>query len=395
VSAALRLTQARRSALADIVSELSDTELAEGIKGLSPARALEVAAVDARSRRAVAVSVATWPAHNHDELLALWGSFVRDRDRVGIDALVASLPVDTLQRALPGGGVLVSWEVLEKRASALPDISWLDLVVSGNLYTLQIVAAAADRGEWGRVGMALDCEGIDGDGILAYLARTRKVDKWLAERLEDRFATLLALYGTLHGTLIELEIAGIASSEAAHYLAHSSHPGLRRLAASSGASDTLIRGELLRSEEEYLDGALCSAPLNASEIALLMQRLRRRASVLPEASALFYQGEPLSTKDRLWLVRGNLDLGYKWITGMTNQNPRPGEVALFASSVENVPTGYWSTALLEMGTHSWRRELEETLYSLSGGAVSGAPGEAESGVSASTSSSNSSSALRI
>ena len=369
MSAGGRLTQARQSALVSIVEELSDEELVEALLELSPERALLIAECGRRAATLVARTVPSWSSEHRDGTLALWRTLSEFSDRGGINALVLSLPISTLLDALNEWVAWpLLWESLDARSAQCSDSEWLQLVIGGQVHAAQLLGAALARGETIRVGMALDSDILDGEALLAYLVRTRDLDSWLAGRLEGVFADLLVRFGERRGDLVELPMGDLVDGSVAHLLATSSHPGLRRVAARSARSDTLVRSRLLGDPDPSLDGALCEAPLNANELDRLMTRLRGRASAPAEASSLLFQPEPLSTKDRLWLLRaGQSDLTKSWVSGLSAQDPRGGEVALLVRSPgsafvddDGVEISLETVAHWARGTQ-WERELLSSL----------------------------------
>lgn len=356
---------------------MSDADLVASIPVLEARRALEVSRTGGRAAALVARTYPVWPDSLSGELLGLWGTAVGRQDRLALDALVGSLPLDALVgavRAAPAG--LIGWDCLEERARVLGDLDWLAVVEASGEHAGRLSASAASRGEVGRVALVLRSDGVDTAAVLAHLARIGPLEMTAAQVLVERFSVVLARFGRLRGGLVELDVVGPATSDVAALFAGCVHPGLRRVAARSAVSDTLVRGRLLADEDSSLDAAFCEAPLNLAEIALLMDRLRSRPMVEPASARLLFQPEPLATKDRLWILRGGmLPLTQAWLGGESAQDPRVGEVAALlgnpgtalaaARSRPGRAAGAKDGALLEIaaGTH-WVDELEEALAGL-------------------------------
>jgi hypothetical protein len=373
MSSVVRLSQARRDALADIVDDLSDEEISEALGSLTNGRILEIARTSPRAGALVARGVLQWPVGTGDGLLDLWRMLLENGDRGGVDALAQTIPVGDLLAVLALGCPWdISWETLDARSGDMSDLEWMSLVRVEKRHTPQFIGAAVSRGELGRASLVLDSNDFDGESLLAYLVSTRPIDIWMSSRLEGCFDKLLARFGRFNNGRVELLMGEPASSEAARALALSHHPGLRRVAARSAQSDSIVRALLLEDGDPSIDGALCSAPLNASEIGLLMERLRSRDVVPREAENLLFQPEPLSTKDRLWLLRsGHSELTRSWIAGLSAQNPRSGEVALLLKSPGSALSDKSGSTLDSDTLLSWARdtgwidELERSLHSVS------------------------------
>jgi hypothetical protein len=373
MSSVVRLAQARRDALADIVDDLSDEEISGALDGLPNGRILEIARTGPRAGALVARGVLQWPVGTGNGLLDLWRMLVDNGDRGGVDALARTMPIGDLLAGLAMGVPwAISWETLDARSGDMDDLEWMGLLRAEKRHTAQFIGSAVSRGELGRASLVLDSDAFDGEALLAYLVSTRPIDSWMSSRLENCFDKLLARFGRFNNGRVELLMSEPASSEAARALALSRHAGLRRVAARSAQSDSLVRALLLEDGDPSIDGALCSAPLNASEIGLLMERLRSREVVPREAEKLLFQPEPLSTKDRLWLLRsGHSELTRSWIAGLSSQDPRSGEVALLLKSPGSAlsdETGSTldSDTLMSLARDTgWIDELERSLHSVS------------------------------
>jgi aryl carrier-like protein len=326
---ALRLSQARFEALAGILGEITDAELESAVNYLSGQRSLDVAATGLRGAKVVARHRAQWGGVPEEGLLNLWRTIYAAEDRVGLDSLLGSFPDSVLVAALGEGTRLLTWGLVDKRADLLDDALWVSLVAVSQGYDELLAGAAAGRGQWSRVGALLDSPKIDGDGLLAHLVASRPLCPWLVERLEGSYERLLSRFAQVQNQRLELPTGPVLDGETAEALARSSHAGLRRLAAASVASDRLVRAKLLADTDPALDSALCAAPLDTGELMVLMERLRKRGVPIPEARNLLFQPEPLSTTDRLWLLRaGEFDLTRSWVGGLSAQDPRQGEIDL-------------------------------------------------------------------
>ncbi len=353
---ARRLEQASRLALGDILGDQHDSDVLEALGHLSEARALDVADTGLRAARLVARGVPRWTRED-PRLGNLWRLLAERGDRAGLDALIGSLSAAQLARVLAETpGHLLSWEVVWARVAAAlddGDPTGVEVIVNSEGCDEALVRAAYARG-FRDAALAAAQEG-DGARLTATLVGTFPVTSELAGLMETHYMEMLARFGVVREQRVELPVAGVADSTAARALAGSAHAGLRRLAARSAQSDGLLRAGLLG--DDSLLGDLCLAPLRGGEIHSLLERTRQLGSVPAEASELFYQSEPLATRDRLWILRhGGEGLVIDWIGGRTQQDPRPGEVTSLLARGVSVTGGATRLAQVAAGRR-WEREL--------------------------------------
>jgi len=353
-----RLSQARAAALPSIVDDATDDDLVEALALVSRERAFAIAQGSRRGAACLCRSSVVWSEADEAGLRALWRGRIDASDRLSLDSLLANLPPVCLAEFCEDAGTLVNVDLVTRRVSDFDEDSWIAVAsVNTDIATALSSARLDDESS---INSLLDLPWVDGDDVLARLVRHNKLRPGIARQLDRRWLSILRRFGSRVDGKAVLPIAGVEDGETAEILARSEHIGLRQIAAESSSCDSFVRRQLLGDDARELDESLSRAPLNAAEIGMLMDRLRSRSDAVGSGEALMYQPEPLSTKDRLWLLRqGGVHLTRSWLAGETSQDPRPGEIErLVTNPGESVESAAdWDMLCREFSWTPWGEEL--------------------------------------